>query len=48
MVWVYQVQPILYTNDLMGIVDGNELCPPKFISSPTKDILDKLIFGFVL
>jgi hypothetical protein len=37
MAWVFQFRPILRTNDLMGIVDGSEPCPPKFIPGPTND-----------
>jgi hypothetical protein len=48
MAWVYQFQPILRTNELMGIVDGTELCPPRFISGPTKDSLDQLNPKFIL
>jgi hypothetical protein len=29
--WSNQVTPILKTNDLMGFVDGSELCPPKYV-----------------
>jgi hypothetical protein len=46
--WVYQFRPILRTNDLMGIVDGTEPCPPKFIPSPTEDTPDQLNPNFVL
>jgi hypothetical protein len=37
MAWVFQFRPILRTNDLMGIVDGSEPCPPKFIPGRTSD-----------
>jgi hypothetical protein len=42
MAWVCQFQPILRTNDLMGIVDGTKSCPPRFIPGPTKDSPDQL------
>jgi len=42
MAWLYQFQPILRTNDLMGIVDGTEPCPPRFIPGPTKENLTNL------
>jgi hypothetical protein len=48
MAWVYQFQPILRTNDLMGIVDGIEPCPPRFIPGPTKDSPDQLNPEFIL
>jgi hypothetical protein len=48
MAWVYQFRPILRMNDLMGIVDSIEPCPPKFIPSPTKDTTDQLNPNFIL
>jgi transposase InsO family protein len=48
MAWVFQFRPILRTNDLMGIVDGSEPCPPKFIPGPTKDSPAKLNPAFTL
>lgn len=29
--WVAQFQPILRGNDLQGLVDGTDLCPPQFV-----------------
>jgi hypothetical protein len=48
MAWVYQFQPILRTNDLMGIVDGTEPCPPRFIPGLTKDSPNQLNLEFTL
>jgi hypothetical protein len=48
MAWVHQFQPILRTNDLMGIVDGTEPCPPRYIPGPTKDSPDQLNREFIL
>jgi hypothetical protein len=31
--WVSQFQPILRGNDLQGLVDGSDYCPPQFINS---------------
>jgi hypothetical protein len=31
--WSFTVIPILKSHDLMGIVDGSELCPPQFLPS---------------
>lgn len=31
--WLMQVFPILRTHDLMGIVNGTELCPQKTITN---------------
>jgi hypothetical protein len=31
--WVSQFQPILRGNDLQGLVDGSDCCPPQFLSS---------------
>ncbi len=28
--WIAQFLPILHSNDLLGIVDGFEPCPPKY------------------
>jgi hypothetical protein len=48
MAWSYQFRPILRANDLMGIVDGTEPCPPKFIPSSDKNTPDQLNPEFVL
>jgi hypothetical protein len=48
MAWVYQFQPILRTNDLMGIVDGTEPCPPRYIPGLTKDSPDQLNPEFII
>ena len=29
--WVSKFLPVLRSNDLLGIVDGSEPCPPKFL-----------------
>jgi hypothetical protein len=34
--WVFQFEPILKTNGLMGIVNGSEPCPPKLIPASDK------------
>jgi len=39
--WEFQFQPILKTYGLMGIVDGSEPCPPKFLPSATGSFADK-------
>jgi hypothetical protein len=31
--WVSQFQPILRGNDLQGLVDGSDYCPPQFINN---------------
>jgi hypothetical protein len=31
--WVSQFQPILRGNDLQGLVDGTDCCPPQYINS---------------
>lgn len=31
LLWLSQFLPILWANDLMGIVDGSESCSPKFL-----------------
>jgi hypothetical protein len=33
LMWLTQVLPILYTHDLMGIVDGSESCPHRIITN---------------
>jgi hypothetical protein len=39
--WLYQILPIIRTNDLMGFVDGSEVCPPQFLSKEDgKNILN--------
>jgi hypothetical protein len=39
--WVTQINPILRTHDLMGIVDGSEPCPQKyFTDSKGEEILN--------
>jgi hypothetical protein len=39
-VWLTQVLPILHHHDLLGIIDGLELCPQKFIvSDEQKEVL---------
>lgn len=39
--WLTQVLPILRHHDLLGIVDGSELCPPKFITNvEQKEVLN--------
>jgi hypothetical protein len=48
MTWVFQFRPILRTNDLMGIVDGSEPCPPKFIPGLTVDSPAQLNPAFTL
>jgi len=42
MACVYQFQPILCTNDLVGIVDVTKPCPPMYIPGPTKDSPNQL------
>jgi len=39
--WEFQFQPILKTYGLMGIVDGSEPSPPKFLSSAAGSSADK-------
>jgi hypothetical protein len=31
--WVAQFQPILRGNDLLGLIEGTDLCPPQFLSN---------------
>jgi hypothetical protein len=31
--WVAQFQPILRENDLLGLIEDTDLCPPQFLSS---------------
>lgn len=41
--WVTQFQPVLKAHELVGIVDGSEPCPPKFLvdeSGKTTDVVD--------
>jgi hypothetical protein len=30
--WVAQFQPILRGNDLLGLIEGTDLCPPQFLT----------------
>jgi hypothetical protein len=30
--WVIQFQPILRGNDLLGLIEGTDLCPPQFLT----------------
>jgi hypothetical protein len=39
--WEFQFQPILRTYGLMGIVDGSEPCPPKFLPLAVGSSADK-------
>jgi hypothetical protein len=36
--WVFQFEPILKSHELMGIVDGSEPCPPKFLPASDKTL----------
>jgi hypothetical protein len=39
--WTTQLAPILKTHDLMGIVNGSEPCPPKFLpGDDSKEVLN--------
>jgi len=41
LMWLTQVLPILRHHDLLGIVDGSEPCPPKFITTDEqKEVLN--------
>jgi hypothetical protein len=40
--WVFQFEPILKSHELMGIVDGSESCPPKFIHVSDKTLSEIL------
>jgi hypothetical protein len=31
--WLSQIKPIIRSNDLEGIIDGSEVCPPQFLSN---------------
>jgi hypothetical protein len=49
LIWVFQFEPILKTNGLMGIVDGSVPCPPKLIpSSLNKTTFDVSIPKYIL
>jgi hypothetical protein len=37
LMWLTQVLPILRHHDLLGIVDGSEPCPPKFITTDEQE-----------
>jgi hypothetical protein len=34
--WSLTIVPILKSHDLLGIVDGTDLCPPKFLSTSSE------------
>lgn len=39
--WLSQTVPTLKSHDMMGIADGTEPCPPKFLpNDPGKDVLN--------
>lgn len=31
LIWLSQFLPVLKSHDILGIVDGSGLCPPKFL-----------------
>jgi hypothetical protein len=31
--WLSQIKPIIRSNDLKGIINGSEVCPPQFLSN---------------
>jgi hypothetical protein len=46
--WVFQFEPILKSHELMGIVDGSEPCPPKFILASDKTLPEILNPEYIL
>jgi hypothetical protein len=45
---VFQFESILKTHELMGIVDGSEPCPPKFIPASDKTLPEILNPEYIL
>jgi hypothetical protein len=35
--WLNQIHPVLCGHELMGLVNGSEICPPKFIPDDQDD-----------
>jgi hypothetical protein len=46
--WTFQFLPVLRSNDLLGIVDGSELCPPKHLPNVEGQLSSSVNPKFIL
>jgi hypothetical protein len=36
--WLSQIEPFIRSNDLIGIIDGFEICPSQFLSNEERSL----------
>ena len=36
--WLSQIEPLIQSNDLIGIIDGSKICPPQFLSNEERSL----------
>jgi hypothetical protein len=36
--WLSQIEPLIRSNDLIGIIDGFEICPSQFLSNEERSL----------
>jgi hypothetical protein len=46
--WTFQFLPVLCSNDLLGIVDGSESCPPKHLPNVEGQLSSSVNPEFIL